>query len=104
MSRGFTASAVGAVLTFHARGKERTSEIVALDPGCSITLRSVQGGVSADYVYGLTLLGDDHCEATLSAACNMTGAWRLLGPIIRPAMKRSDSGQMDALKRVVEAS
>src|SRR5688500_2736898 len=42
---------VGTTLRFVTRGKERTSEITALEPGRSITLRSRQGGVTADYRY-----------------------------------------------------
>ena len=44
-------TAAGTTLVFTTRGKERTGQIAALDPGRSITLRSVQGGVTADYVY-----------------------------------------------------
>ena len=44
-------TATGTTLVFTTRGKERTGQIAALDPGRSITLRSIQGGVTADYVY-----------------------------------------------------
>jgi uncharacterized protein YndB with AHSA1/START domain len=47
------ATAVGTTLRFTARGKDRTSEIAALAPGRSVTLRSRQGGVTADYIYGV---------------------------------------------------
>ena len=47
----------GTTLVFTTRGKERAARIAALDPGRSITLRSVQGGVTADYVYGCTRAG-----------------------------------------------
>jgi hypothetical protein len=42
---------IDTTLIFTTRGKERTGQIAALNPGRSITLRSVQGGVTADYVY-----------------------------------------------------
>ena len=42
-------TAAGTTLVFTTRGKERTGRIAALDPGRSITLRSIQGGVTADY-------------------------------------------------------
>ena len=44
-------TAVGTTLVFTARGKERTGQIAALDEGRSITLRSTQCGVTADYMY-----------------------------------------------------
>jgi carbon monoxide dehydrogenase subunit G len=94
----------GATLTFRARGKNRMTKVVALEPGRTLTLRSTQGGVRADYEYTLMPLDDGRTEATLSAECVMAGtAWRLFGGIIRSAMRRADSGQMDALKHVVEA-
>lgn len=96
-------TAPGATLTFHTRGKDRTSEIVALEPGRSLTLRSVQGGATADYVYALSPTDDGRTVATLTADCEMRGALRLLGPVIRPAIRRTDGGQMDALKSFVEA-
>lgn len=95
-------TAVGTKLTVHARGKDRTSTITALEPGRSITLTSVQGGVTADYQYtcesqsGGTLV-------TLVADVRTAGIWKLFGGFIRSAIKKADSGQLDALKRAVEA-
>jgi len=88
-------TAPGTALIFTARGKQRTSEIVALDPGRTITLRSVQGGVVADYLYACAGDGDGTL-VSLVAACRMSGPVRLLGPLIRTAIRRADSGQLDA--------
>lgn len=92
---------VGTTLTVHARGKDRTSTIVALEPGRAVTLRSVQGGVTADYRYT--------CEpaaagttVSLVADVRTAGLWRLFGPLIRSAIRRADAGQLDAFKRAVE--
>jgi uncharacterized protein YndB with AHSA1/START domain len=91
-------TAVGTTLRFTTRGKERTSEIAALDPGRSITLRSRQGGVTADYTYGVepTAAGS---RVTLVAEVATRGAWTLAGPMIRTAIRRTDSGQLDAFDR-----
>jgi carbon monoxide dehydrogenase subunit G len=86
---------IGTTLTFTTRGKERASQIAALDPGRSITLRSVQGGVTADYVYRCTPNGDG-TRVSLVADCRMTGPVRLLSPMIRSAIRRADSGQLNA--------
>jgi len=95
--------AVGTKLMFRARGKDRPSEIVQVDPGRSMTLRSVQGGVTADYTYELVPLDGDSTRASLAAQCQTSGVvWGLLGPAIRFAMRRADRGQMDALKKTVE--
>ena len=73
----------GTTLTFVTRGKERTSEIAEVDPGRSLTLRSQQGGVTADV--------------------RTRGAWALAGPMIRAAIRKTDSGQLDALDRELTA-
>ena len=86
---------IGTTLIFTTRGKDRAGQIAALNPGRSITLRSVQGGVTADYVYTCSAYGDG-TRARLLADCNMTGPVRLLSPLIRSAIRRADSGQLDA--------
>lgn len=93
-------TAVGTTLVFRARGKDRRSEIVALDPGRSITLRSKQGGVTADYTYAVAPSGAGS-RATLTADVRTSGIWALLGPVIRAAIRKEDSGQLDALERAL---
>jgi carbon monoxide dehydrogenase subunit G len=88
-------TAIGTTLTFTARGRQRTSRIAALDPGRSITLRSIQGGVTADYAYACVPHGDG-TRVSLVADCRMTGPVRLLAPAIRSAIRRADSGQLEA--------
>ena len=87
--------AAGSSVFFTARGKERVATIAALDPGRSITLRSVQGGVTADYTYECVADGPG-TRVGLVAECSMTGPVRLFGPVIRYAIRRADSGQLDA--------
>jgi len=88
-------TAVGTELIFTTRGKQRSSQIAALDPGRSITLRSTQGGVTADYVYACAPDGSG-TRVSLVADCEMTGPVRLLGPVIRSAIRKADGGQLDA--------
>ena len=91
-------TAVGTALVFRARGKERRSEITALVPGRSVTLTSRQGGVTADYTYSVEPAASGS-RATLTADVRTSGAWALLGPVIRSAVRREDSGQLEALER-----
>ena len=93
--RAQSPTAVGTNLVFTTRGKERTGQIVALDPGHSVTLRSIQGGVTADYVYTCAQ-HDKGTRVSLVADCSITGPVRLLGPVIRYAIRRADGGQLDA--------
>jgi len=87
--------AVGSRLVFTARGKERMATVAALEPGRSLTLRSVQAGVTADYTYECVANGRG-TRLGLVADCSMTGAVRLLGPVIRFAIRRADGGQLAA--------
>lgn len=87
-------TAVGTKLIFSTRGKQRSSQIAALDPGRSITLRSTQGGVTADYVY-LCVPDNGGTRVSLVTDCRMTGPVWLLGPVIRSAIRKAD-GQLDA--------
>jgi carbon monoxide dehydrogenase subunit G len=88
-------TATGTALVFTARGKERIGQIAAVDPGRSITLRSIQGGVTADYFYACVPHGEG-TRVRLVANCQMIGPVRLLGPVIRAAIRRADSGQLRA--------
>jgi uncharacterized protein YndB with AHSA1/START domain len=89
-------------LRFVARKRERTSEITAVRPGESITLTSVQGGVRAVYTYSVEPVGAA-TRATLVADVTTTPLWRPVAPALRALIRRADRGQLDALKRLVEA-
>lgn len=98
-------TAEGSQVRFFTRGKERSSLITQCDPGRSLTLRSTQGGVSADYSYAVEPLDETRCRVSLEADCHFTGLrYRALAPLIRLAIRRTDGGQIAALKRVVEGS
>jgi hypothetical protein len=85
------------------RGKERSSEIVAIDEGRAVVLRSVQGGVSADYTYGVESVDEWSARVSLGAECSTSGAWTLVARLMRYVVRRTDGGQTDALRRWVEA-
>jgi hypothetical protein len=92
----------GDTLTVHTRGKDRTCRITAYEPGRSVTLTSVQGGVRADYVYRCEPSGAG-TRVSLRADCETSGVWKLAGGMIRIAIRKADSGQLESFKRVVEA-
>ena len=79
------------------------SRISAVEPGRSITLTSVRGGVRADYRYAPTPAGAG-ARTTLTADCEFTGLWRLAAPALRGLIRRRDGGQLTALKRLVESA
>lgn len=93
---------VGTQLWVRTRGKERPSRIVAVASGRLLTLRSQQGGVTADYTY--TVEPDvSGSRVTLVADVVTHGAWKLAGPAIRAAIRRTDAKQLDALDRELAA-
>ena len=97
-------TAEGAHVRFFTRGQDRDSLITHCEPGRSITLRSQQGGVTADYTYSIEPAGESSSRVSLEAECHFSGLlFRLLGPLIGLAIRRTDGGQIAALKRVVEA-
>jgi len=92
---------VGATITFRTRGRTRTGTISAVDPERALTLDSVQGGVTARYTYRLEQRGSA-TAARLTADVAAKGALALLAPVIRAAIRRTDSGQLDALRGLLE--
>ena len=94
----------GTVLTFHARGTDRSTTIVHCEDGQSIVLRSIQGGVTADYAYGVHALGERSTRVTLVANCQFTGLWwRMISPLVRLAVRFSDGKQLRLLRALVES-
>ena len=97
-------TAEGTEIRFHARNGERTSVIARCEAGRSIVLRSVQGGVTADYTYELEPAGDGATRVTLVVECRFRGLLLLvMSPLIRRAIRSADGVQLERLKKVVEA-
>lgn len=97
-------TAVGTKLTFRARGADRSSAIVHCDAGESIVMRSVQGGVTADYRYEVHDIDGRSARVTLVAYCQFTGLWwRLCSPLLRIAIRLTDGKQLRLLKAMIEA-
>lgn len=93
---------IGATLQFHARGKDRSSEVTGYLPNQSLVLRSTQGRVVADYTYTLTPT-IDATRVALIAECSSEGLlWRLFWPLLKIAIRKTDAGQLEALKACLE--
>lgn len=96
-------TAAGTKLTFRARGAGRSSTIVHCETGQSIVLRSVQGGVTADYRYEVDEIDKESTRVTLVAECQIKGlGWKIMSPLLRLAIRFSDGKQLRLLKAVVE--
>lgn len=96
-------TATGTKLTFRARRAQRTSTIVECEPGRLIVLRSVQGGVTADYRYAIEDLDGRSCRMTLVADCRFSGlVFGLASPLLKVAIRISDGKQLRLLKAFIE--
>ena len=96
-------TAAGTTLTFRARGAERSSTIVHCDTGTSIVLRSIQGGVTADYRYEVHDIDGRSSRVTLVADCHVTGLWwRIVSPLLRIAIRSTDGKQLSRFKAMIE--
>ncbi len=96
----------GGTLVFTARGKERSSTVIELQREHAMTLRSTQGPVTATYRYRMKPDGDANqgVRMTLEADCRARGPALLFMPLINLMIRRVDSGQLKALKSLVEGS
>ena len=104
MAADGAATGEGTRLVFRSRGAERESTVVGWSPPNRLALQSVQGGVTALYEYACEP-ADGGTRLTLRAGCRAEGlGWRLALPLIGVLMKRADSGQVSALKRLIESA
>jgi uncharacterized protein YndB with AHSA1/START domain len=91
----------GASLRYTARGKERTSTVAEVVPERTLTLVSTVGKVHAAYTYVLTPSAGG-TRVDLTADVRTSGAMRLLDGVIRRAIAKEDSSQLDRLRPLIE--
>ncbi len=92
----------GSKLAFRSRGSERETIFVTWLPDEKLALRSRQGGITAEYVYGFADCPEG-TRVTLEASCHGEGlGWRLAAPLIGFLMASADGSQLRALKTMIE--
>jgi hypothetical protein len=93
---------VGSKLIYAAAGRDHLMTITDFKPQKQLGLQAMQGGVVVDYQYRFFRVEEGtrvELEATLSAE----GAfWRMLLPLARWMIRRSDRRQLEALCHLVE--
>lgn len=87
----------GSTFVFVARGAERTAQVVDFEPQTRISLRSVQGPITAIYDYKLSSVGKG-TSVSLVADCSARGWGVLIAPLVRVLARRADQGQLVHLK------
>ncbi len=93
---------VGTVFRFNARGKDRHTMISRFEEGSLMCLTSVQGSVTANYVYRVVPHGEG-CAILLDVQCKLNGWLNLFGPILSLLMRMVDGGHPQRIKAAVEA-
>lgn len=95
-------SGVGTRLVFVTRGKERTSTITGFEPGRTVALESKQGSVAATYRYTIEPSASAGSEIRLSVALDVRGPLRLIAPVIKHAIRKSDQVQLTRFREWLE--
>ena len=94
----------GAVYRFRVDGLKAELQkgiVTRLQPQQELALSTSRGKVTATYTYRLSPDGGG-TAVTLRADCAVSGWLRPLAPFLGFLMKRSDSGQLQALKQQLE--
>ncbi|WP_349410623.1 hypothetical protein [Pseudalkalibacillus sp. SCS-8] len=91
----------GSRFVFYARGKKQTTTITEFEPMKKVTLTSVQGDFRADYTYHF-INAAEATDVKLIAHCEAKGIMKLLSPLIKMAIKKSDQHHLEAMKTAYE--
>lgn len=98
--------AVGSRVSFVARFLGRTLaytyEVVALEPGAHVVMRTAEGPFPMETTYTWRPLESGETHMTLRNRGNPSGFSRLLAPFMVPAMRRANAKDLALLKRILE--
>ncbi len=93
----------GTRLIYDARGQAHPSTITRFERERFFSLTAQQGGITVEYAYSFEA-EEGSTKVRLHAECTAVGwFWRMLVPIVRRMMERSDRDQLEALKKLVAA-
>lgn len=98
---------VGSKIAFiaHFLGKKLayTYEIVTYDTGSKLTMRTAEGPFPMETTYTWTAIDDHHTKMTLRNAGQPAGFSRFLAPIMTLMMRRANTKDLNAIKKILEA-
>lgn len=94
----------GIEVALFAEGIERRATVARWQPPHELVLVAEQPGVTATYAYRVTSIDEATTRVSLEASVVTRGWRRVLGPLIRGAMRHVDSTQMQAFAKAVLAS
>jgi hypothetical protein len=91
----------GSEIISYTRGKEITSTVTDFENHTRITLTSNQGNFNADYTYTFTKNGE-FTDVALNAKLGAKGLSKVMIPLLKGIIKKTDGGQMVKLKERIE--
>lgn len=96
-------SAVAFVARFLGRRLEYTYEIVELDPGERLVMRTQQGPFPMETTYTWSAVDDRSTRMTLRNRGEPAGFARITAGAMQRAMRRANTKDLQSLKRILEA-
>jgi uncharacterized membrane protein len=96
-------SSVAFVARFLRRRLEYTYEIVELDPGARLVMRTQQGPFPMETTYTWVPVGEKATRMTLRNRGEPAGFSKAAALFMAPAMRRANRKDLANLKRIVEA-
>ncbi len=90
------------VARFLGREVVTSFELVALDPGRSVTIESRQSSFPIRVTRAVEPLSPDRCRVTADVAGEPGGFFRVFGPLLRVVAQRSVRGDYHRLKELLE--
>jgi uncharacterized membrane protein len=91
------------VASFLGRRIEYVTEVVEHDPGAGLAMRAVRGPFPLDVAYEFEDAGGGETRMRIRARGDASGFYRLAGPLLSRAVKRSIAGDVERLKRLLES-
>jgi uncharacterized membrane protein len=95
-------SRVARTASFLGRRIEYVNEVVELEPGRRLAMRSVRAPFPMTVVYELEDAGA-RTLVRIRARGDASGFYRVAGPLLSRAVRRGIAGDLERLKRVLEA-
>jgi hypothetical protein len=92
------------VATFLGRRLAYTYEVVELEPGRRLVMRTADGPFPMETTYTWEPVGDDATRMTLRNRGRPSGFAAVTGPVMAAAMKRANRQDLAALRRRLETS
>jgi uncharacterized protein YndB with AHSA1/START domain len=90
------------VAHFLGRRLAYTYEIIELEPGERLVMRTVQGPFPMETTYAWTAVDDSRTRMTLRNRGEPAGFSKVAAPVMAAAMRRANTKDLAAIKRILE--